>query len=468
MAERELHAIVNEGDEAWRVYPYTPAPGNPAMRFPEAEGHQDVASDTYYASGIVQGERSGRQYAFLVIFAQLSGPVRALGMDMHIAAFFDLASGGYMTCASYDLPPWRWLDRRLMITRGALEVGWDSPGWTSRLMARRDEAGALVPFGYTLDVQGRDSHGRPLALNLVVDAIKPPQPVGGPAYDGTITVMGQPGTYSYFQSLRYRGSLRWRGMDEPVSGAIGWLDRQWFPQYVGSRAGALADRYGHHWSQLSLDNGWECSLWRHFARHERNRIVPFSGLTITDPDGRTSFTDEYHVDILSYCRDEGYVTPLYAPVQRAFGARPDVRYFFDAYRLQVPALDLVITSMPLAHAPAHRMPVDYLSGPTRLEGTMGGRPVTGYGFNERTLALSRPWELQQALVDSLRHLASLERAPVALADRVAETGSLINGGQEREARTLLEREVRPALEALAEPQRRHLLRLCGDLVRLLR
>ena len=176
-------------------------------------------------------------------------------------------------------------------------------------------------------------------------------------------------------------------MEEAVRGDIGWLDRQWFPKYAGSHAGLLADRYGHQWSQLSLDNGWEFSLWRHFARREGNRETPFSGLTITDPAGRTSFSDEYSVEILSYCRDAGYVTPLYAPVQRLFGARPDERFFFDAYRLRAPALDLDIMSTPLAPAPAHRMPVDYLTGPTRLEGVMQGKRVTGYGFHERTLAL---------------------------------------------------------------------------------
>lgn len=35
-----------------------------------AEGHQDVATDTYYASGILQGTDSRRRYALLTIFAK--------------------------------------------------------------------------------------------------------------------------------------------------------------------------------------------------------------------------------------------------------------------------------------------------------------------------------------------------------------------------------------------------------------
>jgi hypothetical protein len=453
--------------QTWRSYPYCLVPDDPQLHFPQAEGYQDMASDTYYASGIVRGERTGKGYAFFVIFARLSGFSSALGIDMHLGAIFDLASGGYTTFASYDLPPQRWVRKRLTITRGALSVAWDSPNWKSRFWARYDAAGAPVPFSYTLDVYGCDSRGDPLALDLIVDATKPPQPVGGPVHRGAITVMGQPQTRSYFQSLRYRGILRWRGVEEPVHGEIGWLDRQWFPEYVGAYSGILADRYSHQWAQMSLDNGWELSLWRHFARHERNREIPFSGLTITDPTGQTLFTDEYHIEPLSYCRDEGYVTPLYAPIQRAFGVRGDVRYFLDAYRLRVPMLNLVVVSTPLAPAPAHRMPVDYLTGPTLLEGTMEGKKITGYGFNERTLGLWQPWELCQALDDSLRPLIN-EGAAASNLTQVMETVRIaIDAQHTSEARQILERQVRPALDPLAEPQRQRLIRLYNDLMAVL-
>lgn len=450
--------------DAWRTYPYAAAPGDPEMVFPAAEGYQGDATDTYYASGILEGERSGRRYAFLAIFVKIRRVARVIAADLHIFALFDLDAGGYTTFASYDLPPWRWLRRRrLTVARGSLDVAWDSPTWTARLGARRDASGALAPFAYALDVRGRDSRGAPIALSLRADATKPPQPVGGPEHGGVITVMGQPATHSYYQALSYAGSLRWGAADEPVSGAIGWLDRQWFPEYAGAYAGALSDRYGHQWSQLSLDNGWELSLWQHFARAERNREVPFSGVTITDPDGRTSFTAGYQVDVLSYCRDDGPVVPLLAPLQGALGARAAVRYFFDAYRLRVPALDLDVTSTPLAPAPAHRMPVDYLSGPTLLAGVMGGREVRGYGFNERTLPLSQPWELQAVLYDSLRHAAGAQQ----IADLAAAVGTLIDTGHAGEARAALSAQLRPAVAALQTPQRDHLVRICDDLAAVL-
>ena len=54
----------------WRNYPYLLVPDDPQLVFPAAEGYQHVATDTYYASGILQGEASGRRYAFLTIFAK--------------------------------------------------------------------------------------------------------------------------------------------------------------------------------------------------------------------------------------------------------------------------------------------------------------------------------------------------------------------------------------------------------------
>ena len=131
-----------------------------------------------------------------------------------------------------------------------------------------------------------------MALGLCADALKPPQAVGGAVHGGRITVYGQPNTYSYFQALGYAGTLRWGETEEAVSGQIGWLDRQWFPEYAGRYAGVLADRYGHQWAQISLDNGWEFSLWRQFQRQEDDRPVMFSGLTATDPAGLTLFADD--------------------------------------------------------------------------------------------------------------------------------------------------------------------------------
>ena len=91
----------------------------------------------------------------------------------------------------------------------------------------------------------------------------------------------------------------------------------------------------------------------------------FSGLTATDPAGLTLFVDDVATDILTYLRDPGLIEPLLADVQELAGRRSSIRYFFDAFRLRAPSLALDVVASPLVAAPAHHMPIDYFSGPTR-------------------------------------------------------------------------------------------------------
>ena len=378
----------------WRNYPYLLVPGDPQLVFPAAEGYQDVATDTYYASGILQGEASGRRYAFLTIFAKNGEILDLLSADFHVLALFDLESGTYDTGSRFDLPPTGPINLdRINVTRGHLDVSYTSRRRVSRMRARTDAEGGLYPFAYEFDLSAEARSGTEMALSLCADALKPPQAVGGAVHGGRITVYGQPDTYSYFQALTYSGTLRWGETEEAVSGRIGWLDRQWFPDYAGRYAGLLADRWGHQWTQVSLDTGWEFGLWRQFDREADDRPVMFSGLTATDPAGATLFADDVAVDVLSYLRDPERIEPLLADAQRLAGRRSSFRWFFDAFRLRAPSLDLDVVSMPLVAAPAHHMPIDYFSGPTRVEGTMGGQPVAGFGFHERTLPLSSPRQL---------------------------------------------------------------------------
>jgi hypothetical protein len=269
------------------------SPGDPQLLFPAAEGHQGAASDTYYASGILRGESSGRRYAFLTIFAKNEDIFHLLSADLHVLALFDLDVGTYDTGSRFDLPPRRQRNlERINVTRGRLEVSYTSNRRVSLMRGRTDGGGGFHPFAYEFDLSAEARSGTEMALRLCADALKPPQAVGGSVYGGRITVYGQANTYSYFQVLGYAGTLRWGETEEAVSGRIGWLDRQWFPEYAGRYAGVLADRFGHQWAQISLDNGWEFSLWRQFRRREHDRQVMFSGLTATDPAGLTIFADD--------------------------------------------------------------------------------------------------------------------------------------------------------------------------------
>ena len=229
----------------WRNYPYLLVPDDPQLVFPAAEGYQNVATDTYYASGILQGEASGRRYAFITIFAKNDEILDLLSADLHVLALFDLESGTYDTGSRFDLPPTGPINLdRINVTRGHLDVSYSSRRRVSRMWGRTAPRSACYPFAYEFTLSAEAGSGTEMALSLCADALKPPQAVGGAVHGGRITVYGQPDTYSYFQALTYSGMLRWGETEEAVSGRIGWLDRQWFPDYAGRYAGPLADRVG--------------------------------------------------------------------------------------------------------------------------------------------------------------------------------------------------------------------------------
>jgi hypothetical protein len=150
------------------------------------------------------------------------------------------------------------------------------------------------------------------------------------------------------------------------------------------------------------------------------------------------------------------------------GRRSAIRYFFDAFRLRAPSLALDVEASPLVAAPAHHMPIDYFSGPIRIDGTMNGRAVTGLGFHERTLPLSSPRQLVIVLRDSVLHLpaAAVPDSPLTpqqLADPVWETMHFVQDGRYLAARSYIDETVRPALTPIADSHRPHLLQIADDL-----
>jgi predicted secreted hydrolase len=449
--------------QAWRAYPYVLSPTDPELTFPAAEGDQGAESNTYYVAGRLRGRTTRREWAFLVIFT-FNDVRKRLRADFHTFALFDLAGGDYGTFSEYDLPRPLRIRRRykLSVAAGGLDVAFASAHGTSRWTTRRAADGTPEPFAYQLSLVGRDAAGRRMAVELALDTLKPPMPVGGAAYAGVKTCMGQYGTHSYFQSdVRFRGTLEWGDVREEVDGDSGWIDRQWTPRYLGVHNDRRATRYRHEWRQLHLDNGVEMSVWLHVDRHRTNRWIPFCGATAATADLRVLATTEFEIERLSFVRDPGLVRPMY-PLTRG------AKYFADRYRLRIPAWELDLFSEPLVAAPAHALPIEYWSGPTRVQGIMAGRPVKGFGFHERTLALARDFELVDVLRGTLRHLPD-EAFPAAspgglgLANLVWEVDAFLSHGGRAAARHHLRARARPLLEQLAEPARAHVLQIADDL-----
>lgn len=106
----------------------------------------------------------------------------------------------------------------------------------------------------------------------------------------------------------------------------------------------------------------------------------------------------------------------------------------DRHRITCRTLGLDIVGEPVVPAPAHGLPIEYMEGPYRYRGTLGGQPVTAFAFNERSLALYRDWELVDVLTTTV---TNAELSDPALQTTVDQLAPLVAAGRRRDAVELL-------------------------------
>lgn len=410
--------------DSWRRYPFHLVPGDSRFCFPAAEAnHADCESDTWFLAGELRGV-SGRQFAFLTIFNK-NRPAQSMVADFYTFALFDIDAGTYASYTDYDMPPANMAPAaspKMSFADDHLDLAYRGDAGTAAWRTCRDGQGVLRPYTYDVSLVGTDAAGAEMRLDLRVTPSRPPVPLGGAAHHGRIECFGQPHTYSYFHTgLTMSGTLSWGRLRETVTGSAGHVDRQWFP-LVANSGGPDGDiRWrAHEWRTINLHNGVDLSIWHQFDRTKRNAPQPFSGVTVSFPDGAApQFADDVAVTIDSYVRWPESVRTLARPPAAA-------RYLPDRHRLVSEQLGLQLTGEPLVPAPAHGLPLEYMEGPFRYHGTWRGAPITGFGFYERSLALYRDWELIDVLasvaggsrVETLRALVEAGRRDEA-ADRLA-------------------------------------------------
>jgi predicted secreted hydrolase len=420
----------------WRSYPYQLVPGDSQLDFPAAEGeHPDQESDTWFIAGQLDAVQSGRSFAFLTIFNK-NRPGGTLVADFYTLALFDLDTSEYGTYTDYDMPPANMQPgavQKLSMASGYLDLSYPSGAGTATWTTCRNADGELLPYTYRLSLVGEDQCGRRMRLDLAVTPTRAPTPVGASTYNGRIECFGQRDTHSYFQTgMAMTGTMRWGNAVEQVSGSGGHVDRQWFPRYVGGGgSGGDPRARSHEWRAISFDNGVDLSIWRQFDRTKGNALQPFTGVTISHPDPGMppQCAEDVEVTINSYVRWPNSVRPL---VQSAASAR----YMPDHHRITCATMQLDIVGEPLVAAPAHCLPVEYMEGPYRYQGTLWGEPVTGFAFNERSLALYRDWELVEVLATSVAHADAAtpdlrtvvdEALPLVAAGRHSAAAELLGG-----------------------------------------
>jgi predicted secreted hydrolase len=389
----------------WRNYPFQLVPGDDQLKFPAAEGeHPDQESDTWFIAGQLDAAQNGRSFAFLTIFNK-NRPGGTLVADFYTLALFDLDTGDYGTYTDYDMPPANMKPQarpKLSMAVGHLDLEYQSSAGTASWTACHDADGELVPYAYRVSLVGEDHEGRAMQLDLAVTPTRAPTPVGASTYNGKIVCFGQGDTYSYFQTgMAMTGTLRWGEVTEQVSGSAGHVDRQWFPKYAGGGGtGGDPRAMSHEWRTINLDNGVDMSIWRQFDRTNGNALQPFTGVTTSYPDPAMvpECAEDVEVTISSYVRWPNSIRPLVRPLAPA-------RYMPDRHRISCATMQLDLIGEPLVPAPAHGLPIEYMEGPYRYRGTLKGKPVTGFAFNERSLALYRDWELVEVLATTVANVA---------------------------------------------------------------
>jgi predicted secreted hydrolase len=435
--------------QTWCRYPFDLVPGSSEFRFPEAEGeHPQYESDTWFVAGELTADATGRRFAFLTIFTKNRIGLKIVA-DFYTFALFDLDNGAYGTFTDYDVPPANMQPgavHKMSMATGYLDIAYVSSAGESRWQACRDDDGELIPYTYDVVLVGTDQNTQSMELRLRVTPTRAPVPLGASAHGGKIACYGQDNTYSYFQTrMAMTGTLRWGGVSESVSGDAGHVDRQWFPEYsaAGGPGGDPRSR-SHEWRTINLDNGVDLSIWRQFDRTDHNAPQPFSGATTCSADSEPRCAEDIEVTVVDYVRWPESIATLVPPPSAA-------RYMPDRHRLTSRQLDLDLTGEPLVAAPGHGLPIDYMEGPYLYRGTMGGQPVSGFAFFERTLAMHRDWELAEVFETV---------AAGSLAALAARVRVMIGEGRRKAALDCLESE-RAGIDALNDPK---LSTLVGDLI----
>jgi hypothetical protein len=418
----------------WRSYPFQLVPGDDQLEFPAAEGeHADQESDTWFIAGQLDAAETDRSFAFLTIFNK-NRPGGTVVADFYTLALFDLDTGDYGTFTDYDMPPANMepgAQPKLTMASGHLDIIYHSGAGTASWTTSRNGDGGLLPYTYRVSLVGMDQSGRPMRLDLAVSPTRAPTPVGASTYNGKIVCFGQSDTYSYFQTgMAMTGTLRWGDVVAQVSGTSGHVDRQWFPKYAGGGgSGGDPRARSHEWRTINFDNGVDLSIWRQFDRTDGNALQPFTGITTSHPDPTIApqCAEDIEVTVSSYVRWPEAIRPLVRPLAPA-------RYMPDRHRIMCPTLQLDLVGEPLVPAPAHGLPIEYMEGPYRYRGTMWGEPVTGFAFNERSLALYRDWELVEVLSTTVANLAPPEPRLQTMVDQLVP---LVAAGRRKDAVELL-------------------------------
>ncbi len=308
----------------------TPGP----VTFPSADGpHNDLTEWWYYTGHLTTA--NGHEYGFeFVIFLG-----NRTGFPPTYASHFAITDVSNQTFH---------YDQRTQIggqPQSSQVIDLKLGDWTLSGSGPHDKFSASMP-GY--------------ALNLTVDAQKPPALHNGDGY-----FEWAPATGSYYYSrtrMSASGTLTVDGSDQQVTGQA-WMDHQWgnFLLFGGG---------GWDWYSIQLANGQDMMLWH--SRDSQNKVIFGSG-TFDDQSGKSS---QLKLPDFTITATGSWTSP------RTGATYP------SGWTIDVPSRKLVLTLEPVLKNQEldtrKSTGVVYWEGDVRITGTENGQTVNGEGYVELT------------------------------------------------------------------------------------
>jgi len=313
-------------------------PASEPLQFPRDHGaHPEAPVEWWYYTGHLTGP-GGKEYGFQLTFFRVR--------DLHLAhfAWTDVARGTFV----YDEKTHLGLPGVAGAATGGLDVS--NEDWSARAQ------GGVVRLEAGTRELGR--------LSLALTPVKPPvlQGEGGLSRKGA----GE-NEYSHYVSIprfTVAGTLARGGDETPLSGTA-WFDHEWGPGVLP--AGAA----GWDWFALNLSDGSDLMLYRMrlssgaASKFSTGMYVPAEG-----PPRPVAWSD------VTLSPKTTWTSPRSGAV------------YPSAWSLAVRSLALDVTVTPLVAdqelSTEKSTGVRYWEGACRVDGTRGGRPVSGRAYVEMT------------------------------------------------------------------------------------
>lgn len=325
------------------------------FKFPQDFGaHPEFQTEWWYYTGslaAVDGRRFGYEFTIFRRALAATKPERASEWGTNQIYFADLALTDVQGGQFYS---------RERFARGAAGLAGAVTDPNVRVWIEDWAMDAQSPDASTMHLRAADG---PIALDLTVKQTKPPTLQGD---HGLSAKSSEPGNASYYYSLTRldtTGTLTVNGTPYTISGTS-WKDHEYSTSVLSKNA------VGWDWFSLQLDDQREIMLYR--IRRADGTYEPTSDGTLINADGSTERLTlaDYQIEELTTWHSN--ISGATYPAKWRITIKPKT------------GEPILITVEPLLADQELHSTTAYWEGTSRISGTQGSTPLSGYGYVELT------------------------------------------------------------------------------------